>query len=137
MVAGVVEVVPVGGQGQTAAETCDRRPRARTRRGFLRRRRRADVQIVGVFEPDATLLRSYAERYNLIETARFTDLATMIDRVNPEAIAAFTNTRDHPALVETAAQRHIHVMMEKPLAVSNADAERIRSAAEAGGSTCS
>jgi predicted dehydrogenase len=57
----------------------------------------------------------------------------MIDRVKPEAVASFTNTRDHAMVVETAAPRHVHVMMEKPLAVSNADAQRIRRAAEAGG----
>jgi predicted dehydrogenase len=102
--------------------------------GFLRAaQKRADVQIVGVFEQDAALLRSYGERYNIPDTARFTDLATLIDRVRPEAIAAFTNTLDHPAIVEAAAKRRIHVMMEKPLAVSNADAQRIRRAADAGG----
>jgi len=101
--------------------------------GFLRAAQgRTDVQIVGVFDPDATLLRSYGEKYNLPEAARSTDLATLMDRVRPDAIATFTNTRDHPAVVEAAARRHIHVMMEKPLAVSNADAQRIRRAAAAG-----
>jgi predicted dehydrogenase len=52
------------------------------------------------------------------------------DKVKPEAVASFTNTLDHPAVVEAAAARHIHVMMEKPLAVSNAHAQRIRRAAE-------
>jgi predicted dehydrogenase len=102
--------------------------------GFLRAAQdRTDVRIVGVFEPDATLLRSYALKYELPEAALFTDLATMIDRVKPEAIASFTNTRDHPAVVEAAAPRHVPVMMEKPLAVSTVDAERIRRAAEADG----
>jgi predicted dehydrogenase len=95
--------------------------------------KRSDVQIVGVFEPDALLLRSYGDTFHIPEDARFTDLATMIDRTHPEAIAGFTNTRDHPVVVEAAARRHVHVMMEKPLAVSNADAQRIRRAAEAGG----
>jgi predicted dehydrogenase len=101
--------------------------------GFLRGAQgRTDVQIVGVFDPDATLLRSYGDRYKIPETARSTDLAALMERVHPDAIAAFTNTRDHPVVVEQAARRHIHVMMEKPLAVSNADAQRIRRAADAG-----
>src|SRR5262249_61551112 len=79
------------------------------------------------------LLRSYGERFNIPDAARFTDLKTMLDRVKPEAIASFTNTRDHAAVVEAAAARRVPVMMEKPLAVSNADAQRIRHAAEAGG----
>jgi predicted dehydrogenase len=94
--------------------------------------KRDDVQIVGLFEPDAALLRSYGETFHIPESARFTDLATMIERARPEAIASFTNTRDHPLVVEAAAPRHVHVMMEKPLAVSNADAQRIRRAAESG-----
>src|SRR5262249_47874211 len=49
--------------------------------------KRADVQIVGVFEPDAALLRSYADTFHIPENARFTDLGTMIDRAHPEAIA--------------------------------------------------
>jgi predicted dehydrogenase len=102
--------------------------------GFLRGAQgRTDVQIVGVFDPDAALLRSYGERYKFPETARSTDLVRLIDRVKPDAIAAFTNTLDHPVVVEAAARRHLHVMMEKPLAVSNADAQRIRRAADAGG----
>ncbi len=102
--------------------------------GFIRSAQaRADVQIVGVFEPDAALLRSYGETFHIPDAARFTDLAAMLDRVHPEAVASFTNTRDHPLVVEAASPRHLTVMMEKPLAVSNADAARIRRAAEAGG----
>jgi predicted dehydrogenase len=102
--------------------------------GFLRSAlSRSDVQIVGVFDPDQALLRSYAERMKLPEGTTFSDLAAMLDRTKPEAVASFTNTFDHPAVVEAAAARRIHVMMEKPLAVSNAHAQRIRAAAERGG----
>jgi len=102
--------------------------------GFLRGAQgRTDVQIVGLFDPDAALLRSYGDRYKVPESARSTDLAKLLDSVRPEAVAAFTNTLDHPAVVEAAAQRKLHVMMEKPLAVSNADAQRIRRAAEGSG----
>jgi predicted dehydrogenase len=102
--------------------------------GFLRAAQaRSDIQIVGVFERDAALLKSYGERYKLGPDALFTDLAAMIERAKPEAIASFTNTFDHPSIVEAAAAHHIDVMMEKPLAVSNADAQRIVSAATRGG----
>jgi predicted dehydrogenase len=102
--------------------------------GFLKAAQgRHDVQIVGVFEPDITLQRKYAQRYGLADAMLFTDLGSMLDRTKPEAIAAFTNTFDHAAIVEAAAPRRIDVMMEKPLAVSNAHAQRIRRAAERGG----
>jgi len=80
--------------------------------GFLRSAQgRTDVQIVGVYEPDPMLLRSYGEKYNLPREVLFTDLNQMLDLGRPEAIASFTNTRDHPVIVEAAALRHLTVMM--------------------------
>ena len=102
--------------------------------GFLRAAQaRADVQIVGVFDSDAALLQKYAERFSLPDSVRFADLAGMIERARPEALATFTNTADHPLVVEAAAARRIAVMMEKPLAVSVEHSERIRRAADRGG----
>jgi len=102
--------------------------------GFLRGAvARKDVQIVGVFDPDATLRRKYAEKYHLAEDLFFGELKPMLDRTKPEAVASFTSTVDHPVVVEAAAPRHITVMMEKPLAVGSADAQRIQRAAAAGG----
>ncbi len=102
--------------------------------GFLRTAlNRPDVELVGIFERDAALLRKYAGTHALPENSLYTDLASMIDRAKPEAIAAFTNTVDHADIVEAASARHVHVMMEKPLAVSSADAQRIGRAAGKGG----
>lgn len=102
--------------------------------GFLRgAQTRKEVEIVGLYDPDKALLQQYADRYKIPAEARFSSLAEMLDRTKPEAVASFTNTYDHPAVVEAAAARHIHVMMEKPLAVSNADAQRIKRAADRGG----
>ena len=71
--------------------------------GFLRGAQgRSDVQIVGIYDPDASLVRQYGERYKLPDAAMFTDLNVMLDRTKPEAVASFTNTLDHPAIVEAA-----------------------------------
>ena len=49
--------------------------------GFLRSAQaRHDVEIVGVFDPDATLLHQYGQRYKIADAALFTSLDTMIDR---------------------------------------------------------
>jgi predicted dehydrogenase len=101
--------------------------------GFLKAAvARTDVQIVGVFDPDRALQQKYAAQYKLPNDIFFTDLASMLDRTKPQAVASFTSTQDHPAVVEAAASRHVHVMMEKPLAVNVADARRIQQAAERG-----
>jgi predicted dehydrogenase len=92
----------------------------------------SEVELVGVFDKDPALHALMAERYDLPRTLFFNDLDVMLDQTKPQAVAAFGTTADHPVVVEAAARRGIHVMMEKPLAVSTADAERIRQAAAKG-----
>ena len=101
--------------------------------GFFRAaKNRADVQIVGIFDRDPSLQRKYAQKYGFPESVFYTDLAMMLDKVKPQAVASFTSTVDHPVIVEACAPRHIPVMMEKPLAVSVTEAKRIARAAERG-----
>jgi predicted dehydrogenase len=102
--------------------------------GFFRAlQRRKDVEIVGVFDPDASLHQKYQEKYHLDGSLFFTSLGAMLDKVKPEAVATFTNTFDHPVVVEACSVRKIPVMMEKPLAVSMEHARVIQKAAERGG----
>jgi predicted dehydrogenase len=102
--------------------------------GFLRAvKDRNDVLVVGIFDPDAALQQKYAQRYGLANSLFFADLGVMLEQTKPEAVASFTSTFDHPMVVEAAARRHIHVMMEKPLAVSVKDARAMRDAADRAG----
>jgi predicted dehydrogenase len=102
--------------------------------GFFRAiKGRADVQVVGIFDPDLSLHKHYGERYGYADALFYTDLATMLERAKPEAVASFTSTFDHPVIVEAAAKRHIDVMMEKPMAVNMVHARRIQAAAKSGG----
>jgi predicted dehydrogenase len=79
---------------------------------------RKDIQLVAVVEPDRGLARQYAKRYHIDSTLFYTDLEEMLRKVKPEAAATFTSTFDHRMVVETCARYGVHVMMEKPLAVS-------------------
>jgi predicted dehydrogenase len=47
-------------------------------------------------------------------------------------VLAYTNTYDHRRVVEICARHHVHVMMEKPLAVSFQDARAIEKAGKTG-----
>jgi len=100
--------------------------------GFLLKpiQTRKDVVIVGIFEPNTALASSVAKKYGLSPSILYTDLETMLDRVKPDAVATFTNTYDHPVVVEAAASRHLPVMMEKPMAVNMQHARRIQQAAD-------
>ena len=102
-------------------------------RGFLDRLRgRTDVQLVGVVDPDAALRDAYRERYSLDPAILHATTEAMLAAAKPEAVAVFTSTYDHPEVVEACASRGVHVMMEKPLAVSNEHARRIAEAAARG-----
>jgi len=102
--------------------------------GFLQAiKNRADVQLAGIFDPDPALQRQYAQRYGLPASLFFSDLPAMLDQTQPEAVASFTSTYDHPLVVEACAARRIHVMMEKPLALNPVHARAIERAAKRSG----
>jgi predicted dehydrogenase len=102
--------------------------------GFLRNLvKRTDVQLVGISEPDASLHAVYGKRFDLPAGRFHGNLDAMLDASKPEAVGTFTSTYDHPAVVESCAKRGIHVMMEKPLAVSMQHANAIREAAARAG----
>ncbi|MBV8811712.1 MAG: Gfo/Idh/MocA family oxidoreductase, partial [Acidobacteriaceae bacterium] len=94
--------------------------------------KRTDVQIVGIAEPDRSLFDSYAARYHLDPSLYFASLDDMISHVHPPAVVVYTNTFDHRKAVETCARHGVHVMMEKPLAVSYKDALAMADAARSG-----
>ncbi len=102
--------------------------------GFLARYRDGkDVELVGFSEPDREVAARYAGRFRIDPAAIHRSLDEMLDRARPQAVVAFTNTADHPAVVAACARRKIPVMMEKPLAVGVEEARAIgRSAAEGG-----
>lgn len=100
--------------------------------GFLRNaaHRSADIQIVGIYDPDAALVEKYGKANRFPESAQFTNLVRMLDAVKPEAVAIFSDTYSHAAIVESVAPRRIPIMMEKPLAVDNDQAHAIAAAAK-------
>jgi predicted dehydrogenase len=102
--------------------------------GFMRQLqgRGADMELVAVYEPDAALRKAFGERYKIAEDRMFASLDELLLRAKPEAVAAFSNTKDHRPIVEAAAARGVHVMVEKPLAVSIADGAAIERAAAKG-----
>jgi glucose-fructose oxidoreductase len=92
----------------------------------------SEIQIVAIAEPDQKLALQYAARYGFEKTLLFADLEEMLQKTHPQAVLVYTNTYDHRRVVETCARYGVHVMMEKPLAVSLDDALAIEKAAHAG-----
>ena len=101
--------------------------------GFLRQGlKRTDVKLVGVAEPNAEIAARYIKQFQLDPSIVFSSLEEMLDRAKPQAVATMTSTFDHKRVVEVCASRGVHVMMEKPLAVSVEHARAIADAARKG-----
>jgi len=85
---------------------------------LLRNMERTDIEIVGIAESDGALAERYAERFGIDRKLLFSSLEEMLDKTSPDGVITFTSIFDHLRVVEACAPRGIHVMVEKPLAVS-------------------
>ncbi|HEY2588618.1 MAG TPA: Gfo/Idh/MocA family oxidoreductase [Tepidisphaeraceae bacterium] len=93
---------------------------------------RPDVELVGIVEPDRKLFDSYAKRLHLPAALYFSSIAEMVNAAHPQAVLVCTAPTAHRQVVEECAPLGVHVMMEKPLATTYADALAIQHAAEQG-----
>lgn len=97
---------------------------------ILNRKNKTDILLVGIYEPNTVLADKYAKQFGLNKDLFYTDLKKMLDAVKPEAVVAFGSIYEHLAVVESCAPRGIHVMVEKPLAVSLDHALRMQTLAK-------
>ncbi|GAB5561296.1 MAG: Gfo/Idh/MocA family oxidoreductase [Synoicihabitans sp.] len=93
--------------------------------GFLRRDYAPALEIVGIVESDRAVVQKYQRRYDFGPQLFTSDLEGFLDAEKPTAVWVFSNTFDHLAIVEACAPRGVHVVVEKPLAVSLGDARRM------------
>lgn len=85
---------------------------------ILGRKDKTDIELVGVYSSDTVLAKRYAKRFGFPEELIYSDLGKMLDAVKPQAVVGFGSVYSHLSVVEAAAPRGVHVMVEKPLAVS-------------------
>lgn len=89
-----------------------------------------DVEVIGVYEKDERYLKENALRGVVADSLFYGDLSKMLDITKPEAVVCYSSIYDHMEIVEQCAPRHIHVMLEKPLAVSVEHAKKMKELAE-------
>lgn len=89
-----------------------------------------EIIVVGIYEPNVSLAKKYAKKFDLPQNLFYTDLDDMLEQVKPDAVSAFGATSEHIRVVQASAPRNIHVMVEKPLATTVADAKEIELLAE-------
>ncbi len=88
-----------------------------------------DVKIVGIAEPNRELAQRYADQHGFSMDLVYDSLEEMIKATQPEAVTAFGSIYEHLQVVETCAPKGIHVMVEKPLAVSMDHAKKMKALA--------
>ena len=92
---------------------------------ILGRKNDSQVELVGIYETNADLVQKMIKRFNLDPKLFYTDLNKMLDERKPDGVSSFGTTLQHLSVVEACAPKHIPVMVEKPLATTVADAEKM------------
>lgn len=85
---------------------------------ILERADDGDIEITGIAERDRQLAERFLKQHHLPMTLLYPSLEEMLDKTHPEAVTAFNSIFEHLEVVKACAPRKIHVMVEKPLAVS-------------------
>ena len=80
--------------------------------------KRPDIELVGIAESNRELAERYARQHGISMDLVFDSIEEMVEKTKPEAVTGFGNTFQHLEIVQVCAPRGIHVMVEKPLAVS-------------------
>lgn len=86
---------------------------------------RGEISIVGIVEKDRELAKRYASEHGFSMELVYDSMDALFANTSPEAVCAFGTIYEHLAVVEAAAPRGVHVMVEKPLAVNMEHARRM------------
>ena len=97
---------------------------------ILGREDRGDIEIVGIAEPNRELAQRYAEQHGFSMDIVYPTIDEMLEKTKPEAVTAFNAIFGHLEVVEKCAPKGIHVMVEKPLAVSLEHARKMEALAK-------
>ena len=92
---------------------------------ILGRPDRGDIELVGIAEPNRALAMRFLAQHHLDTALWYPSMAAMIKATEPEAVCAFNSIYEHLEVVEYCAPLGIHVMVEKPLAVSLKHAQKM------------
>lgn len=91
------------------------------------------VELVGISDIFAPNLERAGNEVNLPAERRYLDYAQLLDEARPDFVVIATQAPQHAELTIAAAQRGIHVLCEKPLALNLVEADTMVAACEANG----
>jgi predicted dehydrogenase len=92
---------------------------------ILGRPDRGDITIVGIVEPNRDLATRFLKQHELSMDLHFESAEAMLAKVKPDGVTAFNSIYEHLEVVKTFAPLGVHVLVEKPMAVSAAHAREM------------
>ena len=90
-----------------------------------------DSELVAVMSRNEERVKGFAERHGVGNW--YTDVDKMLDEANLDAVYVATPPNVHLSMTEKAARRGIHVLLEKPMAHTEAECEAINTVVEKAG----
>ncbi len=99
-------------------------------RGLMDNYKKGRVILLGIAEPDTQLAEKYKHAYLLPDSIFFPSVAAMLEHIHPDVVLAYNAIIDHLSVVEACAPKGISVMVEKPLAVTVKQADRMAALAD-------
>jgi predicted dehydrogenase len=90
-----------------------------------------NCEITCAADPNETLLARATEEYGIKSGSLYTDYDEMLEKEELDGVLIFAPSNQHGVLTEKAARKGLHIMVEKPMAATLAEADRmIKSAKE-------
>lgn len=94
-----------------------------------------EVELVGIWDsiPNTARRDAVADEFDIPEAIRYTDLEVLLAEAKPEIAIVCSTTGEHTELVELLAARGVHIVLEKPFALTLDDADRMIAASDDAG----
>ncbi|WP_114747954.1 Gfo/Idh/MocA family protein [Pleomorphovibrio marinus] len=97
---------------------------------ILGREDKGDISMVGVVEPNKDLAERFLGQHGLSMDLWYPDMESLFAVTLPDGVTAFGSIYEHLEVVQVCAPKGIHVMVEKPLAISTEHAKEMQALAE-------
>lgn len=95
----------------------------------------SQAEIVGICDEQPERMSEAAEKFALSSDQIFTDFRECLAQTKPDVVILCPATAGHADWVERVAPFNVHILMEKPMAASVAEADRMIRAMQATGKT--
>jgi predicted dehydrogenase len=94
-----------------------------------------NAEIAGIADADASRMQGSIENFAIPSERVFTDFHQCLQQTQPDVVILCPKTGEHGDYVEAVAPYGCHVLVEKPMASSLADADRMIAAMQQSGKT--